>query len=341
MKNLMKKQAKTHGTGFYYMALIFVILIWSTTPVINPYFYKHISPTICTFISGLVAVISLIPIVGKKFSLLNKNFLKVAIPTGLINSAASIVQKIGLLYTTPSRYAFLENLSCVVVPALMFVFIRKKPNAFKIIAAILCLGGCFLLAGGNITEGGGFGIGEILCATAGILYGVNIAATGAFAKNLYAPLYVMIHMIVHTLTSGLTAIALGNIHFNGAPISPIYFEWNLPLILMIVCIAVLSHTVCWIIRTNVMKHLDATVVAVMMPCSAVITGILSILLGMDTLTPTLLGGAALMFSASVLSGIGNANASFKMPKIADFFSKIHLALTTKNNENANHSLQNK
>ena len=75
---------------------------------------------------------------------------------------------------------------------------------------------------------------------------------------------------------------------------------------MIVLVALLSHTVCWIIRTNVMKHLDATVVAVMMPCSAVITGILSILLGMDTLTPTLFGGAVLMFSASALSGLGDA-----------------------------------
>lgn len=305
MENLTLKQEKKRGIAFYYAALIFVILIWSITPVINPYFYKRISPTICTFISGLAAVISLISIIGKNFSRIDKHFLRVAIPTGLINSAASIIQKIGLLYTTPSRYAFLENLSCVVVPILMFVFIKKKPSVLKILAAVLCLFGCFLLSGGNITAGGGFGVGEILCAVSGILYGVNIAATGAFAKNLYAPLYVMIHMIVHTVTSGFTAIALGNIQFNGAPISPIYFEWNLPLILLIALIAVLSNTVCWIIRTNVMKHLDATVVAVMMPFSAVITGVLSILLGMDTLTPTLVGGACVVFLASVLSGIGD------------------------------------
>ena len=305
MQATLEKQAKKHKISFYYAALIFVILIWSITPVINPYFYKHISPTICTAISGLAAVISLIPIIGKSFSRIDKHFLKVAIPTGIINSAASIVQKIGLLYTTPSRYAFLENLSCVVVPILMFVFIRKKPSGLKILAAMLCLFGCFLLSGGNITEGGGFGIGELLCAAAGILYGINIAATGAFAKGLYAPLYVMIHMIVHTLTSTATAIALGSIQFNGAPISPIYFEWNFPLILLIALIAVLSNTVCWIIRTNVMKHLDATVVAVMMPFSAVITGLLSVIFGLETLTPSLILGGCVVLLASVLSGIGD------------------------------------
>ena len=311
MNSIAIKPKKTRPISFYYAALIGVILVWSITPVVNPYFYKHISPTICTFISGLCAVISLIPIIAKDFSRIDKSLLKVAIPTGIINSAASITQKIGLLYTTPSRYAFLENLSCVVVPVLMFVFIRKKPSALKIIAAVLCLFGCFLLAGGNVLAGGGFGIGELLCAIAGILYGVNIAATGAFARGFHAPLYVFIHMCVHTVTSAVTAVALGYIQFNGEPINPIYFKWSLPLILAIALTAVLSHTICWIVRTNVMKHLDATVVAVMMPFSAVITGILSILLGMDTFSLPLILGALVVLSASILSGLGD----LKRPRV--------------------------
>ena len=305
MNNIEIKPKKTHPVSFYYAALVGVILVWSITPVVNPYFYKHISPTICTFISGLCAVLSLIPIVRKEFSQIDKSLLKVAIPTGIVNSAASITQKIGLLYTTPSRYAFLENLSCVVVPILMVVFIRKKPHALKIFASLLCLFGCFMLSGGNLAAGGGFGIGEILCAIAGILYGVNIAATGAFAKSFHAPLYVFIHMCVHTVTSAITAVALGIIQFEGKPINPIYFQWSVPLLLMIALLAVLSHTVCWIVRTNVMKHLDATVVAVMMPFSAVITGVLSILLGMDSFSLPLILGAALVLIASILSGLGD------------------------------------
>ncbi len=36
------------------------------------------------------------------------------------------------------------------------------------------------------------GKGEIHCALAGLLYGVNIAVTGVYAKDFYAPMYVMI-----------------------------------------------------------------------------------------------------------------------------------------------------
>ena len=111
-----------------YAGLIFVIMFWGTTPVINPYIYKYVAPTVTTFITGLAAFLSLLPVCLRKRSLLTRDFFKLALPTGLISSLASIVQKIGLLYTTPARYAFLENLSCVVVPIMMFVCVRKNPT---------------------------------------------------------------------------------------------------------------------------------------------------------------------------------------------------------------------
>ena len=307
------KEKRQHPLSFYYAGLILVIFIWSISPVANPYIYKHISPTVTSTISALVAVLSLIPILGKRLSEIDKRLLKVAIPTGLFNAAASITQKIGLLYTTPSRYAFLENLSCVVVPILMFFFVRQRPSRKKIIAAILCLIGCFLLSGEGFSNGG-IGVGELLCAIAGILYGVNIAATGAFATRFYAPLYVFVHMVVSVLTGALSTVLLHCITFNGAPISPAYFEWNLPILVWIVAIALLANTLCWILRTNVMKHLDASVVAVMMPFSAVLTSVFSILLGMDTLTPSLGFGALFVLAATILSGLGDHEKKQKTSK---------------------------
>ena len=303
--NVNSSETPSRGQSFYYAGLVTVILIWSITPVINPYIYETISPTIASLITGIVAVLSLLPIAIKNFSHFNMRLIKLAIPTGIINSVASLIQKIGLLYTTPSRYAFLENISCVIVPILMFLFVRKKPTVIKIFSSLLCLFGCFLLSGAA-TGGGSIGVGEILCALAGILYGVNIALTATFASRIYAPLYIFIHMAVHTVTSGISAIALNAITFNGEPISAAYFEWDAGRILLIVGLALLANTVCWIIRTNVMKHLDATVVAIMMPFSAVITGTLSVIFGMDTLSPSLIFGAIAMLAATILSGLSDA-----------------------------------
>ena len=301
----LSQKKKNHPLWFYYMALCFVILTWGTGPIINVYVYRFYTPTVCSALSGFAAAVSLVIICRKKLKLLNKDYLKIAVPTGIINSAASLVQKIGLQYTTPVRYAFLENLSCVVVPILMYVFVRKKPGAVKICAAVLCLVGCFVLAGGDMSDGGDFGAGELLCALSGILYGVNIAATGAFSKKLDAPLYVMIHMIVSFVTCSLTTVALNFICIGGVPIESIRFEWNVGLLLIIVVNALVSNTVCWTVRTNVMKHLDASVVAVMMPFSAVLTSILSVIFGMDVITPSLVGGALICFAAAILSGFSD------------------------------------
>lgn len=295
---------KKHSLLYYYAGLWSVILMWSILPVLNPYFYKYISPSITTLIATIAATIALIPLVKNHLSEINRHFLKVSIITGIFNASATLIQKIGLLYTTPSRYAFLENLSCVVVPILMYFFIRKKPTLLKITSAVLCLAGCFILSG-NILDGSGFGIGELLCALSGILYGVNIAATAAYATRFHAPLYVMAHMIVTVAVSIISAVVFNFITFNGEPISPAYFEWNVPIILLIAVTGVLSNTVCWTMRTSVMKHIDATAVAVMMPFSAVFTGILSVVSGQDTISFSLIAGGILVLIASIISGLSD------------------------------------
>ena len=287
-----------------YLGLIFVILVWGSTPAINPFIYNFISPTITSVISGLAAALSLLPMVWGRLREIKSGYLWIAIPTGIINSVASVLQKVGLLYTTPAKYAFLENLSCVVVPIVMIILTRKKPSIYKLIAAVICLVGCFVLAGGEADIG--FGIGEALCSLAGILYGINIALTGFFAKKLYAPLYVFIHMCVHAVASSISAVVFGSVEFNGVPISPIKFEWNIPIILLIAAIAIVSNTLCWTVRTNAMKRVDPTVVAIMMPFSSVVTAIISMIAGLDTLSHTLVIGAVLVLSATVLSGLADA-----------------------------------
>jgi drug/metabolite transporter (DMT)-like permease len=287
-----------------YLGLIFVIFLWGGSPLITLYFYRFYSPTVRVAFGSLTSGLAMLLIAGKRIRLLGRRYLGLAIPTGVCLGLADISQKIGLQYTTPTNYAFLENLSCVVVPIVMIILTRKKPSIYKLIAAVICLVGCFVLAGGEADIG--FGIGEALCSLAGILYGVNIALTGFFAKKLYAPLYVFIHMCVHAVASSISAVVFGSVEFNGAPISPIKFEWNIPIILLIAAIAIVSNTLCWTVRTNAMKRVDPTVVAIMMPFSSVVTAIISMIAGLDTLSHTLVIGAVLVLSATVLSGLADA-----------------------------------
>ena len=158
----------------------------------------------------------------------------------------------------------------------------------------------------NGLYGFSLGIGQILCALAGVLYGFNIVGTGIFSKQTNASLYVFVQMCVYLVMSLITAIALNFIKIDGSPIEAIRFSWELTDILLIVLAGVVFSAGCWIARTIVMRYVKTTAVAIIMPFSAVITGIVSVLLGKDTLGLNLILGAVIGLIAAILSGLGDS-----------------------------------
>ncbi len=295
-------QPKKHKL-FWTLALWFVVIVWGVNPVVTDYLTpKFLSASMYQLIVCSVAVLSLIIINWKKLKLLNKKYFIIAGSTGLFVAVAELIQKIGLPYTTPTRYAFLETLSVAVVPVLTFFFVGQKPSIIKIVSAMLCLAGSFILSG-DFSSGLGIGIGEILCALAGVFYGVNIAATGVFANDLDSSLYVMIQLGVQVLVGGLSAVILGLPAFGGNFAETFRVEFNFATVSLLLASALCVTTLCWLIRTNAMKHIDPVVVAIIMPCSAIITGLVSVIAGTDVITSTLIIGGVIGFGAVILSGL--------------------------------------
>ncbi len=290
-----------------YTGMFFVVFVWGIAPILTVHLNKLYSPVLRTcFIEALLLVTYLL-ISGKNIKKFNLDYIKVGIPTGIFLALANLTQKIGLLYTTPSRYAFLENLSCVSVPVLMYILVKKKPSTTTIIASVICLVSAFVLNGVSFS-GGSWGIGEILCATSGILYGFNIAGTSVYAKKLYTPLYLATQSIMGFSVSLILTFILNSTYITtssglSVPVEKIMFSFKPSDIILLVLFALVVNAFCWIIRTYSMKHIDACVVAIIMPFSAVITSVLSVLTGNDTLNFNLIVGGVLGLVAIFLSGI--------------------------------------
>ena len=298
--NSIVKKKKT----VWFLALLLVVLLWGLAPINTNYLLKYTSPSAYATAVGVIAFLSLLLINCKKLHLLSFDYFKIAVPIGLVLAIAEILQKIGLPYTTPARYAFLENLSCVVVPILTYAFTKVKPTIFKILGAVLCIVGSFILSGVNLSSGTiGIGIGEILCALAGFLYGVNISATGAFSKKLDSSLYVMIQMGVYAVAGVISSLIMSMPVFGGSLEENFSFCFEPLFLILLIGGTLLTSTLCWILRTHCMKYIDATVIAVVAPCSAVITGFVSVLTGTDTFSVNLLLGGIIAVVAVIISGI--------------------------------------
>lgn len=283
-----------------YLGLIFVILVWGCLPLITLYFYKYYSPTIRVAFTAMISGLALLIISRKKLKMLDKSYFALAIPTGIAMSLADIVQKIGLKYTTPTHYAFLENLSCIVVPILLIFMLKKRPSFLAIVASLLCLLSSFALTGMSGNMEGVYWYGDLLCALSGLFFGINIAATGVYGIKMYTPLYLMIQMFTEAIFSFVGSLAL-----DVTGIEKIVFNFDWRLIIANIVIVLLGSTLCWLIRTNAIKYVGPTVVAVMMPFASVVTTVLSIMLGKDKISAGLILGVILGLAAILLSGFAD------------------------------------
>ena len=153
----------------YYLIIAMVVVTWGFDPVVNSYLYSSFSASALSSLATFCSVILLFCFSFKKLRLLDKRYFMIAVPICTMNSVACVLQKIGLQYTSPASYAFLEQLACVVVPIALFIFTRKRPSALQCIASVICLVGCFVFSG-MLSGGLSFGIGEILCGLAGIIF---------------------------------------------------------------------------------------------------------------------------------------------------------------------------
>ena len=160
-------------------------------------------------------------------------------------------------------------------------------------------------------NGTAFCTADILNALAGVFYGINIAFTGIYAKKLDAKLYVMLQLFVQAISSALMALLFHFVPIGGAPIDPFVFTPNFLLILGVFALGILTNAVCWTLRTSAMKFVSPSVVAVIMPFSAVVTGIVAVILGMDTISWPLIVGAILGLAAALMSSFGDLAESKK------------------------------
>lgn len=298
-------KSKNQSVVFAYLGIIAVIFIWGLIPsakkaLIGDAFSASVYTVITTFSAASVLLV----LSAKSLKLMDRSYFKLAIPTGLCVGVASLAQALAYNFNaSPVNQAFLENISCIVVPVILFIFLKKRPCILTVIAAILCLLSSFILTG-MFRTGAYFCTADILNALAGVFYGLNIALTGIYAKKHIASLYVMIQLFVQSFFSLGMAIAFHFIKTEGAPIDAFRFTADVWLILAVIGIGILTNAVCWTIRTSAMKYVSPTAVAIIMPFSSVITSFFAVAIGQDTLSPSLVIGSVLGVIACVASGFG-------------------------------------
>lgn len=298
----MSANRKTISVIPHFLALAFVIIIWGLDPIVLNIFFRYYSATALNIIFTLGSAVFFLGLSVVRKRKPDKKLIFIAIPISIVSSTAMIMQRIGLQYTTPSSYAFLEHLSCASTPAAVFLFAKRRPSNTEVAASIVCLLGCFFFCGTGAEALGG-GIGNLLCGCAGILVGVATAATAIYTAKLDTILFVSVYMWIYFGTSVLGAVVLNRLTIENAPLEAFRFSPEPVLLILALSFGMVSIGICWLCRTFALKRINPVTVTVVSPISAMISGIISIGMGIDKLTVPFAVGAFLISLAAILPSL--------------------------------------
>ena len=300
-------QMKITKGAWAYVELILVVLIWSFSPIISnlEIVKDNYSPGMIIALRSLFAVLALAVINGKRLIKINKEYLKWAVPSGFILGAASICQMVGYRYGAgPGESAVLENLALIVIPILLFVFVKQKPTWTKILAAVLCfIGSAIIALAGTAGDLLSVSLGKWLACLSGILYGANFVITGTYAKKLDSGVFVFVQIAVQTLTAFAYVFIGEQILLAKENV----FVCNLELapFLTVAALGILATGICWTLRAHCLKRIPVMIASVIMPFSTVLTGIWSLIGGLEPFTWNLLIGGVIVVGAILLAQFGD------------------------------------
>jgi len=98
-----------------------------------------------------------------------------------------------------------------------------------------------------------------------------------------------------------SAIGLNYITKGGVPLEKFVFTADARILIPAALFSLFSVGVCWLLRTEALRNISPTFVAISNPFSAVITGIVSLISGLDKFTLSFAIGSVLIVLAMTLS----------------------------------------
>lgn len=203
--------------------LIFACLLWGVSFVVVKGALQDITPCAFAAIRFGIAALALAPFarLGRPWS---RTELLGGALLGLQLGGGFLAQTAGLVWTTPSRSAFIVAISSVLAPVFAAVVLRERPRWPLVVAlALATLGLYWLTDPGGVT--GGLNRGDALTLITALLFGGQIVAIAALSRRFDAVRLVWMQVVVTAAMGGLGALVLERprVHWTPAVAAAIAF----------------------------------------------------------------------------------------------------------------------
>lgn len=204
--------------------------------------------------------------------------------------AAFTAQTFGIALTTPSKNAFLTAVYCVLVPFLHWLVMGRKPDAYNILAAVLCVAGVGLV---SLNEGFTITPGDALTLVGAVFYAAHIVSVAKTSPGKDIYLLTVFQFAFAALYSWV-----GGFLFQELPPASII---NGGLLLQMAYFTVMCTTVALLFQNVGQIWSDPASASIILSLESVFGVLFSVIFYGDPVTFRLLLGFAVIFLAVVCS----------------------------------------
>lgn len=269
------------------IGLILVSIIWGSGFIASAIGLDYLSAYETLAGRFLVAAVLLTVVNRKKLMGLKLKTIKNGIILGIFLYGAFVLQTVGLIYTTPSKNAFLTAVNVAVVPFIGFLFHKRALDKNDVLRASIAMVGVALI---SLTWTGILNLGDVLSFLCAFAFALHIFYTGEFMKDEDPLSLTMVQMI--------TAFVLGMIFMLMRGESLLYQDTRGYLAMLY--LGVFSTTIAFLMMSICQKYTKSSRAAVIMSTESLFAMVFSIIILSEQVTPRMILGAVVIFVAIVL-----------------------------------------
>lgn len=241
------------------------------------------------------AVVAPLGFVEAKRARTSLNFSQLArseiIPLGLAFTAATLLQQKGFETTSVTRVGFLTGLYVIFVPCLETIALKRIPHPLIWFAALLALGGTFILSDGF----DGLRPGDLLAIAAALTFAIQIILMERFVRRTGRP-------VAAALFQSCCAVLAGGIlGIMSGPIAWTAIARAAPELLYA---GIFSGGIAFVLQAICQRYTGATEAAVMLMAESLFAALFAALLLGEQLTPSGWVGCTLIFLSLVIAQLG-------------------------------------
>ena len=271
------------------LALFLTAVLWGSTFTIGKLAAEVFSPSFIIALRFLVASVALLIAAWPQRGELDRKYWTGGFWMGLTLFISYILQVGGLaLDTSPGKSAFLCTTYSVMVPFLYWFVTKERPKLRHILCVFLCLGGVGIL---SLSGGWGMSAGDILTVLSGVPCAFNIVISAMVCRNRNVLLLTTVELWVVTVLAWVFV-------FFGRD-----FPASYPLGALggIVYLGLIATALCLYLQSYGLKYAEPAIAGMLLSLESVFGVVFSVIIYRETVTPRMLVGFGVIFTAILLS----------------------------------------